>query len=237
MPNALYDLGRQGFLDGSIDWDTAWIRVALMTSGYTANTATDQFFSSASPSAATNIVGVPMTLQSKSVTNGIADAADLTYPLVATGSSISQLIVYQASAVVPSNTVVSASATIGAVTTWGTWQTAQISGLSSTGNLAPGSNITATAGTGTLGTSTPASFIGAFVRSVDSGTAITVASPSGMTAGSITNLSTSDVARTAQRLIARIDSVDAAGVALPITTNNGDIVIQWDNTTNRIFKL
>lgn len=230
MANALYDLGRQGFLDGSIDWDTAVIRVALMTSGYTANTATDQFFSTASASGTTNIVGVPMTLQTKTVTGGVADAADLTYPLVATGSTISQLIIYQASLATPSNTAVTGTPTIGAVTTWGTWQTAQITGLTSTAAIGVGSNLTATAGTGTLGAN-------AFVRSIDvANSTITVAAAT-LTAGSITSLQTTDVARTSQRLIARIDQVDAAGVALPITTNNGDIVIQWDNTTNRIFKL
>lgn len=42
-----------------------------------------------------------------------------------------------------------------------------------------------------------------------------------------------DVADTAQRLIAWIDTA----TGLPMTPNGGDISIQWDNSANRIFKL
>lgn len=42
-----------------------------------------------------------------------------------------------------------------------------------------------------------------------------------------------DVAATAQRLIAYIDT----GTNFPIVPNGGDVTIQWDNGTNRIFKL
>ena len=38
MANALYDPGREGFLDGSIDWDTATIKVAMVR-GYTFSAA------------------------------------------------------------------------------------------------------------------------------------------------------------------------------------------------------
>jgi hypothetical protein len=42
-----------------------------------------------------------------------------------------------------------------------------------------------------------------------------------------------DVAASAQRLIAYLDTA----TGLPVTPNGGDITIQWDNTTNKIFKL
>jgi hypothetical protein len=42
-----------------------------------------------------------------------------------------------------------------------------------------------------------------------------------------------DVAATAQRLIAWIDT----GTNFPIIPNGGDVTIAWDNTANRIFKL
>lgn len=42
-----------------------------------------------------------------------------------------------------------------------------------------------------------------------------------------------DVATTAQRVIAFIDT----GTLLPITPNGGDIVITWDNNSNKIFTL
>ena len=41
MANALYDKGRQGFLEGSIDWDTDDIRIILVDlADYTVNLAT-----------------------------------------------------------------------------------------------------------------------------------------------------------------------------------------------------
>lgn len=42
-----------------------------------------------------------------------------------------------------------------------------------------------------------------------------------------------DVANTAQRLIAHIDT----GTNFPVVPNGGDITIQWDNGANKIFKL
>lgn len=41
MANVLYDKGREGFLDGSIDWDTDDIRVVLCRSTYTYSAAHD----------------------------------------------------------------------------------------------------------------------------------------------------------------------------------------------------
>ena len=42
-----------------------------------------------------------------------------------------------------------------------------------------------------------------------------------------------DVAATAQRVIAYLDT----GTLLPISPNGGDIVVAWDNNTNKIFTL
>jgi hypothetical protein len=42
-----------------------------------------------------------------------------------------------------------------------------------------------------------------------------------------------DVAASAQRLIAWIDT----GTNLPVTPNGGDITVNWDTGTNKIFKL
>ena len=41
MANVLYDKGREGFLDGSIDWDTDDIRVVLVKSAYAFSAAHD----------------------------------------------------------------------------------------------------------------------------------------------------------------------------------------------------
>lgn len=86
MANALYDPGREGFLDGSIDWDTDDIRVMLVLSTYTF-VASHKFLSDLG--AVDN--GRSAALGSKAVTNGIADAADTS--LVATAASASKALV------------------------------------------------------------------------------------------------------------------------------------------------
>lgn len=137
MANALYDLGRQGFLDGSIDWDTDTIKVVLVR-GYTVNLATHQFLSDVTGGGGGTIVATSAALGSKTVAAGVADAADVTFTAVASGAAIPYIIVYK-----------------------------------------------------------------------DTGTATT------------------------SRLIAYIDTA----TNLPVTPNGGDIVVQWDNAANRIFKL
>jgi hypothetical protein len=79
MANALFDPGREGFLDGSIDWDTDDIRVMLVRSTYTFDAA-DRFLSDLG--SVDN--GRSAALAGKSVTNGIADAIDTS--LVATSA-------------------------------------------------------------------------------------------------------------------------------------------------------
>lgn len=90
MANALYDKGREGFLDGSIDWDTDTIKVALVDTGtYTVNLSTHDFYDDVS-----GVVGTPQTLASKTVTAGVADAADVTFTSVS-GSSVEALVIYK----------------------------------------------------------------------------------------------------------------------------------------------
>lgn len=135
MANALYDKGREGFLDGSIDWDTDTIKVVLVDGAdYTPNLTTHDNLDDI-PSGAR--VSTSSALSGKSVLAGVADASDVTFSTV-TGDSVEYIAIYK--------------------------------------------------DTGTESTS---------------------------------------------RLIALIDT----GVNLPVTPNGGDIVLQWDNGTNRIFKL
>lgn len=92
MANALYDLGRQGFLDGSIDWDTDDIRCILLKTGYTVNLATHQFVSDLTPASYDN--GRTAALGTKSVTAGVADAGDTS--LTATAAvACSWLVIYK----------------------------------------------------------------------------------------------------------------------------------------------
>lgn len=86
MANALFSKGREGFLDGSIDWDTDDIRAMLILSTYTFDD-TDKFVSDLG--SVDN--GRSAALANKTVTDGIADADDTT--LTATAASASKALV------------------------------------------------------------------------------------------------------------------------------------------------
>ena len=86
MANVLYNKGREGFLDGSIDWDTDDVRCCLVLSTYTFSAA-HEFMSSIT--AYDN--GRSAALSGKSVTDGVANASNTT--LNATAASASKAIV------------------------------------------------------------------------------------------------------------------------------------------------
>jgi len=87
MASALYDKGREGFLDGSIDWDTDDVRVMLVKTGYSFNAA-DDFLDHVSGSYDN---GRTVALGSKTVASGVAGAAVTS--LVATAAVVSIAIV------------------------------------------------------------------------------------------------------------------------------------------------
>lgn len=92
MANALYDKGREGFLDGSIDWDTDNIKVVLVDNGaYTVNLTTNTFLSDVPAGARIATSG---NLATKTVTSGVADAADITLTAVS-GASIESVVIYK----------------------------------------------------------------------------------------------------------------------------------------------
>lgn len=91
MANVLYDLGRQHFLAGDLDWDAQTFKAALVSNGYTPNTATHEFWSSVN----SFVVGTPQTLANKTNTNGIADADDVTFATVTAGSTVNYIVIYR----------------------------------------------------------------------------------------------------------------------------------------------
>lgn len=96
MANALMDPGREGFLAGEIDWDTAVIKTALVR-GYTFSAA-HKFVSDVTTAGGT-LVATSAALASKTVTGGVADAADVTFTAVAAGAAITGILIFQSSAV------------------------------------------------------------------------------------------------------------------------------------------
>lgn len=96
MANALFDLGKEGFLLGEIDFDTATIKAALVR-GYTPNTTTHKFMSDVTGAGGT--VVATGTLASKTGTLGVADGADFSFTAVAAGAACNHIVLYQSSAV------------------------------------------------------------------------------------------------------------------------------------------
>lgn len=92
MANALFDPGREGFLDGSIDYDTDTIKAALVR-GY-AFSAAHRFVSDVTGAGGT-LVARSAALTTKTVTSGVADADDVTFTAVASGAAITAVIVYK----------------------------------------------------------------------------------------------------------------------------------------------
>ncbi len=92
MANALYQLGRQSFLEGGIAWLTDNIKACLVdTAVYTPNLTTDQFLAIIPGGA---IIATSGNFAGKTSTFGVADATDLLYPLVA-GPTVEALVIYQ----------------------------------------------------------------------------------------------------------------------------------------------
>lgn len=80
MANALYDKGREGFLDGSIDFDTNNIKIMLIDEADdTIDLAVDEDLADR---AGASRVATSGNLASKTVTAGVADAADVTFSAV-----------------------------------------------------------------------------------------------------------------------------------------------------------
>ncbi|HXJ31384.1 MAG TPA: hypothetical protein VNG35_12135 [Gemmatimonadales bacterium] len=96
MANALFSPGREGFLLGEIDYDTAVIKVALVRS-YTFS-ASHKFVSDVTGASGV-LHATSAALASKTGTSGTADAADITFTAPAANASGHSLLYFQSSAV------------------------------------------------------------------------------------------------------------------------------------------
>ncbi len=92
MADGMFSKGREKFLRGEISWNTDTIKVQLIDTGnYTPSLGTHEFLS-AVPSSAR--IGAAVTLASKTTTDGVADAADVTFTGV-TGNTVEAYLVYK----------------------------------------------------------------------------------------------------------------------------------------------
>lgn len=89
MANALYPKFKEGLLGADIDLTALTIKAALIdTADYTFNAAHD-FWNDA----IAGVVGVPQTIGSKTITNGVFDGADVTFSAV-TGDPCEAIIIF-----------------------------------------------------------------------------------------------------------------------------------------------
>jgi len=92
MPNQLYDYGREGFLASDIDWDADNIRSVLVdTDDYTLDAGADQHLDDIPAAARVATSGI---FVGKSVTDGVADADNITFSSVS-GDVSEAMVVYQ----------------------------------------------------------------------------------------------------------------------------------------------
>lgn len=95
MANKLYPKGRQGFLGGDIAWDTDTIKLVALDNTYTYDAAHDSLDDI--PVGAR--VATSAALTGKDITDGVADADDVTFVAVPLGDTITQLVLVQSTGV------------------------------------------------------------------------------------------------------------------------------------------
>lgn len=95
MANAVFPKAKEGFLDGSIDLDTAVIKVALVR-GYTYS-GTHEFVSDVTGTGTVHATSGALT--GIDVTNGVFDADNVTFTTPSTDSNQHSLLIFQSSAV------------------------------------------------------------------------------------------------------------------------------------------
>ena len=92
MANALFDLGRQEFLGGDADWDASNIKLVFVDhADDTPVAATDDFLDDIS---APSRVATSGNFATKTKTNGVADADDVTVTAVS-GDPFESIVIYE----------------------------------------------------------------------------------------------------------------------------------------------
>jgi hypothetical protein len=90
MSNAIYPKYKQALLDASanVDLNDGTVKVALIDTGVYPYNGADEFYSSVS-----GVVGTPQTINNTTVTNGLFDGDDVTFPAV-TGNPAEAILIY-----------------------------------------------------------------------------------------------------------------------------------------------
>ena len=95
MTNAIYTKGATRIGLAQINFDTDTLKVALVSSGYTAAPTTHEFLSDLGA----NTIGTDQTLTNTTFADGVFDADDPAWAAVAAGSTAKALVVYKSTGV------------------------------------------------------------------------------------------------------------------------------------------
>lgn len=90
MANLLYPKGKTRILKAQVDFELDDIKVAMVSSGYTYNSAHEYY-----TDLGANVLSTDILLSGKSVTDGAFDANDVTWTAVAAGSTAKALVLYR----------------------------------------------------------------------------------------------------------------------------------------------
>lgn len=200
MTTKLYPKYKESCLsqNPSVDMDTDTIKAALVDTGTYTYSDAHQYYSSVS-----GVVGTPQTLGSKTVTNGVFDAADVTFTAV-TGNSAEAIVIYKdtgSAATSPLIAYIDGRVQVEIAADASTSATS-ITPEDLPGAIANGATLTKISGTGpSTITTTASASAGARSLSVS-------ALASGITAGAVYEYAVN-------------------GTNLPVTPNGGDISITW----------
>ena len=92
MANAHFAKGKEKVLSAAVNYLTDTIKAALVKNNYAQDLANDEFLG---PSLSAHVIGTPQTLTGKSITNGVFDAADVTFLAVAAGDTLEGVVIYK----------------------------------------------------------------------------------------------------------------------------------------------
>lgn len=94
MANALFDSAREAFLSGTMSWSSDDIRCALLDATADASVDVTLDVDRADYTNANEVAVLGTAFAGKSVTDGIADANDITFTSV-TGAQVVSLVIYE----------------------------------------------------------------------------------------------------------------------------------------------
>ena len=91
MANMLYTKAKEKILQGQINLLTDDIRVAIVSNAYVQSMTTDEFLSDVEA----HILGAPMALLNRSVTDGAFDGDNLNFTGIAAGGTTEGVVIYK----------------------------------------------------------------------------------------------------------------------------------------------